>query len=112
MAEPDPGIVQSVINGNHKTIAEAGSFAVASMFQTMAQLMAEQAASAGRRTNMADAAMASYLKNMNEIDPSEAVSTVKELQGDLPSQLANLGSVIAQIQQMMKGAQTTPPPTG
>lgn len=111
MAEADPGIVGAVTDANYKTIAESAAASMAHIYTSMAQLASEGAAAASRRINMADAAMGAYLKNMNEMDPSEAISNVKALQSDLPSELAKLGSAIAQIQQTMKGAQTTPPPT-
>jgi len=52
-------------------------------------------------------------KSLLEIDPMEALAWVKGSTGnDIASTLSTLGATVAQLQQIMKGAQTTPPETG
>lgn len=112
MAEPDPGILQSVADGNLKTIAEAGSFAVANMMQAIALATQESVASMGRRGAMADAAMGASIKAMNEMDPQQAIALSKAIPADQAGILAQLGTTVAALQEIVKAAQTTPPQTG
>lgn len=105
MAEVDQGVVQSVINNNMKTLGEAVSFAAA-------QMMDNAVAHQNRLNLIAEASVGQIVKNMNEVDPTQAVAQVKQMTGNaLAEELGQLGAVIAQLQQIMKGAQTTPPPT-
>ena|SRR5215831_5169448 len=111
----NPQIVDSVTMDNAKMVAGAGADAQASLARVVTSalgiLVQDSVASAARRNNMADAAMATVLKSMSEIDPTEAVSTAKTLTSTLPDVLAQLGAAIAAIQQITKEAQTTPPVT-
>ena len=101
----DPGVMDAVTNSNFKNLAEAPAF-YASL--AMGDAVAHQRAMNAIR----EATIAAQLKNLSEIDPIEALSVLKATSGnDLAQQMAALGSVIAQIQQVVKGAQTTPPPT-
>jgi hypothetical protein len=98
MADLDPGIMQSVINSNFKTLAEQVATNVASHQQRL-QLIAE-------------ASVGQILNKMNGLDPTEAVAVSAVSQSDLAKQIAQLSGAVAGIQQMMKGAQTTRPETG
>lgn len=61
---------------------------------------------------LSHAVMARCIDRVLDTRIDDAVAGQKLASGnDLGQQLAQLGSVIAQIQQSMKGAQTTPPPT-
>ena len=105
----DPGTLDAVNNANFKTIAEAASVGLS---QALA-IAAQNAASHQNRVNvLAEAALAAALKNQTELDPSEAAAIRKVDNADLAKVLAELGSSIAGIQQLMKGAQTTLPETG
>lgn len=112
MAEvANPQITDTISIDNMKTIGEAGSFAIGQQMIIMTQLTADSVAAAARRNALADGYMGQALKMMAEVDPVEAASLAKTLNADLPNVLAQLGTAIAQIQQVLKGAQTTPPPT-
>lgn len=103
-ALPDD-IRESVAVSNLKTLGEALSASIT--------LSVQNAVSHQQRVNaIAEGALQAWTKNMSEVDPIQAVSTLKTLTGnDLAQQLAQLSAAIAQIQQGIKGAQTTPPPT-
>jgi len=100
----NPQIVDSVTMGNAKTIAEAGSFAVATLMQ-------EMAASAGRRAQLGDAAMGAMLRRLSEPDVQEGAGETLSAHAVLPNALADLSAAISAIQQLVKTAQTTPPST-
>jgi tetrahydromethanopterin S-methyltransferase subunit H len=105
----DQGTLDAVNNSNFKTIAEASAVGLA---QAMA-IQAQNAASHQNRVNvLAESALAAALKNQTELDPTEAASIRKVDNADLAKVLAELGSAVAGIQQLMKGAQTTLPETG
>lgn len=106
MALDNSNVVDSVVADNLKTIAGASAFYAA-------QTMQAHAAHANRLNIIAEAIVARAAKGIVEEDPLEAVSAQKILSGnDLGQTLAALGNVVAQLQQVMKGAQTTPPETG
>jgi hypothetical protein len=111
----NPQVIDSLTIENLKTIAGAGAESQASLARVVSSalgiLVQDSVASAGRRNNMADVAMAQMLKSMSEIDPTEAVSMAKTLSSTLPEVLAQLGSAVAALQQISKTAQTTPPVT-
>lgn len=100
----DQGIIDSVSNDNVKTVA--GQPAVLANL-SLQNLVAHQ----NRMHIIAEAATGNIVRRMTELDPSEAASILKTTQADLPAQVAGLAEAIAAIQQQMKGAQTTPPPT-
>lgn len=98
-------IVESVSVGNLKTIADASAH---SMALAMQNAVAHQQAMQQIQLSV----VGNITKRLTEVDPAEARSIGKVLTGnDLAEQLAQLSSAIASIQQQMKGAQTTPPPT-
>ena len=97
MATLDEGVMQSVINSNFKTLAEQVATNTAN-HQHRLQLIAES--SVGQIVN-----------RMNSLDPTEAAAISSVTSVDLAKILADLGSVVASLQQIVKTAQTTPPPT-
>lgn len=99
-------VVEAVAVTNIKTIAEMAAW-------TTAQSMKDAVSHAKRVDVLAETYLARALKTADEVDPEQAAATVKLLTGnDLGQIMASLGAVISQLQQVMKGAQTTPPVTG
>jgi hypothetical protein len=129
---------------NVKTVAEAGSVAMANLFQ-------HQTNHARRLDMLAEAHLGKVLNNFAGVDPTEAVATAKLFKGEADSGISSLlaqlasgqigakvaqstpgdmgleiaklgasvvgvqaqiGGLVALMQQIMKGAQTTPPVTG
>ena len=105
----DPSVVAGVTNANFKVLSEATSFGVA-----QAQgLAAQNATSHQNRVNViAEAFLAESVLARAGVDPSEAAGLKKVTESDLARTLADLAASVAQIQQMMKGAQSTRPETG
>jgi len=98
-------IVETLAVTNMKTIGEMAAWSTA-------QSMANAVSHAKRVDVLAETYLAKALKHADEIDPEQAAATLKLLTGnDLGQIMASLGSVVAQLQQLMKGAQTTPPVT-
>ena len=97
MANLDPGVVESVINSNFKTLAE--------------QVASNTANHQHRLQLIAESSVGQIVNKMNAIDPIEAVATTTALRSDLPGAISALGAATATLQQLIKGAQTTPPPT-
>lgn len=94
----DAGVVDSVINSNFKTLAE--------------QVSSNAAAHQNRLNILAESSLGQIVNRMNALDPAEAASVGSVVRSDLAQALADLGTAVAGIQQMMKGAQTTIPVTG
>jgi hypothetical protein len=96
----DQGVLDAVTNSN---------------FKAMAELPIQNAIAHQNRLNMiAEASVGQILNLMNGLDPAEAVSTTKVIEADLQTvkkAIADMGAIVAGLQQLMKGAQTTPPPT-
>jgi len=98
--------VEAVNVANVKTVAEMAAW-------TMAQSMRDHAAHQNRLNILAETYLSRALKSADEVDPEQAAATLKLLTGnDLAQTLAGFGGVIAQLQQVIKSAQTTPPETG
>ena len=97
MANLDPGVLESVVNANFKTLAE---------------LVASNAAAHQNRLNLiAESSIGQIVNRMNTLDPTEAASISTVVRSDLAKAVADLGAAVGSIQMYMKGAQTTPPPT-
>jgi len=93
----DQGILDAVANNNLKAIAEMGTL---------------NALSHQNRCNLiAESSLGQILNRMNALDPSEAASISGVVSSDLSEKLGELSGAVANAQQLMKGAQTTPPPT-
>lgn len=101
----DSGLVDSVANANVKTVGEAAA-------HSMALAMQNSVAHQNRLNILAETAMAQAIKGLQEVDPLEAISTVKALTGNDNSQaiLAQLAA-LASGQQAAKIGQSTPPET-
>lgn len=112
MAEPDPGILQSVANGNMKTVADASAHSMATIMESQAVMFQNLVASSNRLNGMLDAAVGEQVRRMSSLDPAEAMSIAQTARADLADQLASLTAAVAAMQQQVKGAQTTPPVTG
>ena len=105
MAKLDESTLEAVSNSNYKTIGEAGAF-------YQAQAMGNHVQSQNRLGILAESAIGAVIKNMNEVDPVQALSLVKANTGnDLAAQLAQLIAALGANQQSAKVAQTTPPIT-
>lgn len=97
MATLDPGVVESVINSNFKTLAE--------------QVASNTANHQHRLQLIAESSVGQIVNRMNSVDPIESSAVAQVVRSDLSKELTALAAGIASIQQYMKGAQTTPPPT-
>lgn len=97
MAELDEGLLAAVDNANFKTVAE--------------RQMEMFTAHANRLNLIAESSVGQILNKMNGLDPAEAASIGGVVRSDLSKEVAALGAAVASIQQMLKGAQTTPPVT-
>lgn len=98
-------ILDSVANANNKTFGDGPAFL---MQIAMADAVAHQ-----RRVNaISETLLGAMGKRLVEVDVQEAAAESKINTSDLSSVLSQLGAAIASIQQLTKGAQTTPPNTG
>jgi len=97
----DPQVVDALTIGNVKTVGEAASFAMASMFQ-------HQVNHARRLDSLAEAHLGKVLKNFASVDPIEAVSASKLFKGEADSGLASILAQLASGQIGAKTAQSTP----
>lgn len=105
----DPSIVADVANTNFKVVAGA----VASGIAQAGSLAALNATSHQQAKNMIQEAMlAEAILPRAGIDPTEATGVKKIAESDLARTVQELGAAVAGLQQIMKGAQTTPPETG
>lgn len=93
----DATILEAVANGNFKNIAEA---------QTVNMISHQQ-----RLQLLAESNLGNILNKMNNLDPAEAASISGVVSSDLAEKLGELSGAVAASQQLMKGAQTTPPTT-
>ena len=90
-------IIDAVANYNFKANAERSTIN-ADSHQNRLQLLAE-------------ASLAQQLNKMNSLDPTEAAAISGVVGSDLSEKLAELSGAVASSQQLMKGAQSTPPQT-
>ena len=109
----ESGVVDSVANANFKNIAEAGAF--------YASLSMRDAIESQRRMSaIADQATGQLLKTYNEMDATQALALVKANTGydrasqvhDIARVISELSSSLANVQAMVKVAQSTRPETG
>ena len=94
----DQGVLDSTVNSNFKTIAE---------MQTVNALGHQN-----RMNAIFESSIGQIVNKMNTLDPTEAASVAGVVSSDLAEKVAELGTAVAGIQQLMKGAQTTLPETG
>ena len=97
----DPQVVDALTIGTVKTVGEAASFAMASLFQ-------HQVNHARRLDSLAEAHLGKVLKNFSSVDPIEAVSASKLFKGEADSGLASILAQLASGQIGAKTAQSTP----
>ena len=100
----DQGVVDGVTNANFKVIAETPAIVANVANQN---LIAHQ----GHMFQIAEASIGQILNKMNGLDPAEAASISGVVRSDMGKDIAALGAAVAGLQQMMKGAQSTPPET-
>jgi len=97
MAAIDPGVLESVINSNFKTMAEQVSANIASSQQRL-QILAEKS-------------LAKSLESMDTMQVSEGLGLAAANRSDLAKQIADLAAAVASVQASIKGGQTVPPVT-
>lgn len=97
----DSQVLDALTVGNVKTVAEAGSFAMASLFQ-------HQVNHARRIDALAEAHLGKVLNTFASVDPSEAVATAKLFSGEANSGISSLLAQLAAGQVGAKVAQSTP----
>lgn len=93
----DPGIIDSVTNANFKAMGE----------MQVTNALAHQ----NRLNGIFESSVGQILNKMNTLDPTEAASVATVTEAGLAKAISDLGGAVAGIQQMLKGAQTTPPVT-
>ena len=98
MAELDEGILAGVVNSNFKTMAE----------MQVVNALGHQ----NRMNAIFEASIGQIVNKMNTLDPTEAASVAGVVSSDMAEKMGELGAAVAGIQQLMKGANTTPPETG
>lgn len=100
-----PAVVQSVADANFKSIAEANAIA---MNQAIQNAVAHQQA----MNAIAQATTTMCVNKLLNIDPAEAKSLTEAMTGNKGADaISALGTAVAGLQQMLKGAQSTPPVT-
>lgn len=97
----DGQVVDAVTISNVKTIAEAGSFAMGTLFQHNTNV-------ARRVDSLAEAHLGAVLNTFAKVDPVEAVATSKLFSGEADSSIASLLAQLATSQMSAKLAQSTP----
>jgi hypothetical protein len=97
----DGQVVDALTIGNVKTIGEAGSFAMASLFQHQVNV-------ARRTDSLAEAHLGKVLESFAAVDPVEAVSVAKLFKSESDSSIASLLAQMASGQIDAKIAQSTP----
>ena len=83
-----------------------------SNFKAMAEMQLTNALAHQNRVNvLAESSLGTILERMNTLDPTEAAGVAGVVNADLAETIGQLSSAVASAQQLMKGAQTTPPVT-
>jgi len=100
----DDSVVSAVTNANFKNIAEMGSITAGVASQNL--VSHNRAMDQLREAFLAE----STLQRAGN-DPAEAIANAKTISSDLAGQISQLATAVAGIQQMMKGANLTPPVT-
>jgi len=94
-------VVDAVTIGNVKTIAEAGSFAMASLFQHNVNV-------ARRVDSLSEAHLGKVLNTFASVDPVAAVSVSKLFAAETDSSIGSLLAQLSSGQMEAKIAQSTP----
>jgi hypothetical protein len=115
----DPAIISEIANANFKVVA--GQQAVGLARQST--MMGDDAISHQRVINgIREAVFGAIAKGITKVDVETAMAETKLLTSDLAQKIAELdaavsngaiqmGQIVAMLQQLMKGAQSTPPET-
>lgn len=83
-----------------------------SNFKAMAEMQLTNALAHQNRVNViAESSLGTILERMNTLDPNEAAGITAVMAGDIAEKIGELSGAVASAQQLMKGAQTTPPVT-
>jgi hypothetical protein len=97
----DSQVKDALTIGNVKTVGEAASFVMASLFQ-------HQVNHARRLDSLAEAHLGKVLNNFASVDPAEAVATAKLFKGESDSGISSILAQLASGQVGAKIAQSTP----
>lgn len=97
----DAAVVDALTIGNVKTIGEAGSFAMASLFQHNTNV-------ARRVDSLAEAHLGKVLESFASEDPVEAVATSKLFKAEADSSISSLLGQLDAAHMGTKIAQSTP----
>lgn len=97
MAALDQTIVEAVGNSNFKAMAE----------MQLTNALAHQ----NRVNILAESSLGTILERMNTLDPTESAGVANVMSADLAQKIGELSGAVASAQQLMKGAQSTPPET-
>ena len=97
----DAQVKDALTIGNVKTVGEAASFAMASLFQ-------HQVNHARRLDSLSEAHLGKVLNNFASVDPVESVATAKLFKGESDSAISSLLAQLASGQIGAKVAQSTP----
>jgi len=97
----DGQVVDALTIGNVKTIGEAGSFAMGTLFQHNTNV-------ARRVDSLAEAHLGAVLESFTKVDPVEAVATSKLFKGESDSSLNSILAQLSASQMAAKIAQSTP----
>lgn len=99
----DHEVVKSVAGTNFKVLGDLPA-------QLTGQMIQNALNHQNRVSALSEAALAASIRSLTDVDPTEAKSLKELFTGNaLGEQIAALGSAIAGLQQMVKGAVTTPP---
>ena len=103
--EVSPELVQSVADANFKNRADAPAFYAAMMLR-------DAVAHSKTIDKISESILAKQLEAIATVDPVEATGVKELLTGNaLAEKITALGTAISGLQAILKGAQTTPPPT-
>ena len=84
-----------------------------SNFKAMAEMQLTNALAHQNRVNViAESSLGTILERMNTLDPTEAAGVSGVVASDLAEAIGQMSAVVANAQQLMKGANTTLPETG
>jgi hypothetical protein len=97
----DGQVVDAVTISNVKTVGEAASFAMASLFQHNTNV-------ARRVDSLAEAHLGKVLNSFASVDPVESVSVAKLFKGESDSGISSILAQLATGQMEAKLAQSTP----
>jgi cellobiose-specific phosphotransferase system component IIC len=101
----DQGIIDSVSNGNLKTVAESAAFFTAQSFANSVQ-------SQNRLQILAESALSTAIKGLQTVTPEQAMADSTVAASGLPPVISALLAALAAGQIGAKTGDNTPPMTG